>query len=211
MIQSSPFETHVADYESWFESHYYVFETEMRAISQQLQQLPENIQGIEVGVGTGQYASRLGIAEGVEPAEAMREVAKSRGLDVMDAYAEHLPYKDMHFDFVLFVTICHLDSVLEAFKEAHRVLNHKGSIVVAFIDGHSPVAIKYGQKRKRSVFYRHARFYSVGYVLEQLEKAGFKDPVITQTLFQDIDELTTIEEPVAGYGEGSFIVIRASK
>ena len=73
----------------------------------------------------------------------MRELAIKRGLDVMDGTAEHLPYKDLHFNFVLFVTICHLDNVNEALKEAYRVLKNYGSIIIAFIDKNSSLGEEY--------------------------------------------------------------------
>lgn len=211
MLQTVPFETHTAEYEAWFDKYMDVHDSELLAIRRHLEQLTENIQGIEVGLGTGRYAAPLGIKEGVEPAKAMREIAVKRGVEVMDATAEHLPYKDLHFDFVLFVTICHLNNVQDALTEANRVLKRGGSVIIAFIDKKGPLGRMYEQKRHKSVFYKHARFYSVDNIITLLKDTKFKNPVFNQTLFNDIDTIKKIEEPKEGYGEGSFVVVRATK
>jgi len=44
-----------------------------------------------------------------------------------------------------------------------------------------------------------------------LKKAGFKNFIFAQTIFNTLDKIKK-EEPVRyGYGEGSFVVIRAQK
>lgn len=211
MLQIEPFEKHTTEYEAWFDKYNIVYQTELLAIKNHLEQLPENIIGIEVGIGSGKYALPLGIKEGVEPSEKMRELAIKRGLDVMDGTAEHLPYKDLHFDFVLFVTICHLDNVNEALKEAYRVLKNDGSIIITFIDKNSSLGEEYEKKRNKSKFYKYARFYAVNDVLALLKVAKFKNPVITQTIFKNLDDIKEIEQPKEGFGEGAFVVIRANK
>lgn len=211
MLQIEPFEKHITEYEAWFDKYHFVYASELKAIKNHLEQLPENIIGIEVGIGSGKYALPLGIKEGVEPSEKMRELAIKRGLDVMDGTAEHLPYKDLHFNFVLFVTICHLDNVNEALKEAYRVLKNDGSIIIAFIDKNSSLGEEYEKKRTKSKFYKHARFFSVNDIISLLKETKFKNPVINQTIFKNLDEIKEIEQPKEGFGEGAFVVIRANK
>ena len=53
---------------------------------------------LEVGVGTGRFASRLGVKVGVEPAKAMADMARKRGIEVYEARAEELPFDDESFD-----------------------------------------------------------------------------------------------------------------
>lgn len=211
MRQTDPFESHAPEYDAWFEEHAAVYESEILAIRQHLEALPENVQGIEVGLGTGRYAAMLGIKEGVEPASPMRETAIKRGIEVMDATAEHLPYKDLRFDFVLFVTICHFNNVKKAFKEAHRVISKGGVLVVAFIDKSGIIGRGYEEKKPISTFYKHARFYTVDEIKTLLKDSGFKQPVFTQTLFGTLEEIREVQAPKDGYGEGSFVVVRAYK
>lgn len=211
MLQIAPFESHVAEYDAWFEKYPFVYESELLAIRQQLLTLPQNLIGLEVGVGTGRFAALLGIKEGVEPSEEMSKLAVRRGVEVFKARAENLPFRDIHFDFVLFVTICHLDDVPAAFAETYRVLKPGGSIIVGFLDKNRPIAQAYEGRRETSTFYRHATFYSVQRVQKMLEQAGFKNPSFSQALFGKLENIKELQYPKPGYGEGSFVVVKALK
>ncbi len=211
MAKRDPFETHIEEYEAWFEKYPAVYDSEVLAIQRHFEELPSNLSGIEVGIGTGKYARPLGIKTGVEPAKAMRDRAIKNGLEVMDAPAEQLPYGDLQFDFVLFVTVCHLEDARKALLEAQRVLKQGGSVIVGFIDRESKLGKRYEQKRAQSLFYREAWFYSIEKMKELLNEAGFKDLVFSQTLFQDIDDIKKVEKPKKGTGKGSFVVVRATR
>ncbi len=211
MLQIAPFERHVAEYDEWFEKYPFVYESELAALRQQMLSLPENLRGLEVGVGTGRYAAPLGIKEGIEPSEEMAKRAVRRGVEVVNGKAEQLPYRDIHFDFVLIVTICHLDKAPEAFAEAYRVLKPGGSLIVGFLDKDGAIARSYEARRNQSTFYRHATFYSAKRVQNMMEKAGFKNLVFTQTLFGELDDIKTVQDAEPGYGDGSFVVVKAAK
>lgn len=211
MLQSDIFEKHVGDYEAWYDQHPEVYESEIFALRELLATLPENIRGIEVGLGTGRFSKPLGIKEGIEPAESMAARARARGIEVMDGLAENLPYADLQFDFVLFVTICHLRNLKMALMEAHRVLKHKGALIIAFLDKDRPIAQSYIEKRKRSTFYAHADFYTVSRLEAVLLETGFRDLEYRQTLFGNLDEIKEVQLPRPGHGEGSFVVVKALK
>lgn len=205
------FDKNVEAYEAWYETYPEVYESELLALREQFAKLPANLRGIEVGLGTGRFAGPLGIKEGVEPSEAMAERAARRGIETINGIAEKLPYADMQFDFVLFVTICHLNDVHLAFKEAFRVLKRGGAAIVGFLDEEKPIARGYWEKRKQSDFFRNARFYSVHRVVRLLRDAGFRNLGSNQTLFGGLDEITEIQFPKAGTGEGSFVTLIAYK
>lgn len=211
MLQIAPFEKHVAEYDEWFEKHPFAYESELAALRQQLLSLPENLRGLEVGVGTGRYAAPLGIREGIEPSEEMAKRAVRRGVEVVNARAEKLPYRDIHFDFVLIVTICHFDKVTEALAEAYRVLKPGGALILGFLERDGLIARAYEARREESIFYRHATFYSVKRVRDMLEKTGFKGLSFTQTLFGKLEDIDAIQDARPGYGEGSFVVVKAIK
>ncbi|HQU60272.1 MAG: class I SAM-dependent methyltransferase [Phaeodactylibacter sp.] len=211
MLQITPFTNHVAEYDAWFEKYPFAYESELAAIRQQMLALPKNLVGLEVGVGTGRYGAPLGIKEGVEPSEEMSKLAVRRGMEIVKARAEDLPYRDIHFDFVLFVTICHLDKVPVAFTEAYRVLKPGAAVIVAFLDKSRPIAQSYEARRATSIFYRNATFYSVKRVQDMLEKAGFRNLEYNQTLFGTLEEIEELQAPKPGYGEGSFVVVKAFK
>lgn len=211
MQQIKPFDQHAKEYDKWYDEYPMVFQSEVAAIKMQLLKLGKNVRGIEVGLGSGRFSKALGLAEGVEPAANLREIAIRRGIEVMNATAESLPYRDMYFDFVLYVTIQALDNVPDAFEEAYRVLKPGGSILVAFIDKNSIIGQAYQEKKSQSTFYKHATFYSFERVEKMLKAAGFKSPDCLQTLFGELEEINELQSPKEGHGEGSFLVVKAKK
>jgi len=211
MLNIEVFDNYVEDYEAWYDKYPEVYESELAAIREQLTKLPENIRGIEVGVGTGRFAQPLGIKEGIEPSEEMAKKAITRNVEILKGVAENLPYGDLQFDFVLFVTVCHLENIKLAIEQVHRVLKHKGSIIIGFLDKDQSIAKEYVERRQYSTFFKKANFYTVNYIKQIVEEAGFKNLEFNQTLFGDLNTITEIQLPKIGYGEGSFVVVKASK
>jgi len=211
MIKTIPFNEHVAEYEEWFEKYPFVFKSEVEAI-RELLPAEDNIYGIEVGMGTGRFSIELGIREGTEPSRNMRSLALDRGLEVMPGEADHLPFKDMHYDFVLMVfCISYFNDLSAAFTEAKRVLKNGGALIVGFIDKGSIIGKAYERRKPFSVFYKQANFYSPDKIIDELRKNGFKDLQFSQTLFHPLDEIKELEPSKPGYGEGSFVLIKAIK
>jgi ubiquinone/menaquinone biosynthesis C-methylase UbiE len=211
LVNQTEFDSHVEEYEAWFESHPEIFLSEVDAIREHFDRLPENIRGIEVGLGTGRFSKILGIKEGVEPARAMAEKARKQGIEVMEARAEQLPYGDIQFDFVLLVTVCHLENVSQALREAKRVLKPGGLLIVAFLPKDRPVATEYQQRKEWSTFYKYAQFIGVDQLIKWVTAMGFKNLETNQTLFGPAGKLDTDQQPHPGSDIGSFVVISAIK
>jgi SAM-dependent methyltransferase len=205
------FNDHVGEYESWFKKYPFVFKSEVAAIKKLLPK-GNHIRGLEIGVASGRYSKALGIEEGIDPSEKMRELAKKKEIFALNAVAEDIPYKPSQFDFVLMnFCISYFEDLSEAFKEALRVLKKGGCLIVGFIDKDSKIGKYYQQKRSESIFYKHARFYPVNKIATELKIAGFKDLQFCQTLFHDLDKVKITEKPLPGYGKGSFVFIKAIK
>ena len=204
-----PFQRYTEQYENWFTEHRYVYEAELRAVKALL---PKCGRGLEVGVGTGRFAEPLGIETGVEPSAHMREIAQKRGIKVLDGLAEALPFGDGKFDAALMVTtVCFLDDIQKAFREAYRVLANGGFFVAGIVDRNSPIGKEYLTHQNESVFYSLATFFSVDEVVKVMREAGFTDFRFCQTIFRSLSE-TKEDEPIKpGYGEGSFVAIRGRK
>lgn len=209
MPHIDPFEEYVGEYESWFDRHLWMYQSELAAIKAQL---PEKGEGIEIGVGTGRFAGPLGIRIGVDPSEKMRALAEKRGIRVMDASAEALPFPDGFFDHALMVTtICFLEDVPVALAEAFRILRTAGVLVIGFVDKESALGREYQARKATSKFYRSAYFYSVHEIVRMAEGVGFRCFNCVQTLFGDIREMDRIDPVKEGFGLGSFVVIKMEK
>jgi ubiquinone/menaquinone biosynthesis C-methylase UbiE len=203
------FEKHAREYDRWFETHTFAYESEVLAVQSLL---PRSGKGLEVGVGTGRFASRVGIKVGVEPAPAMASIARQRGIEVYEARADALPFAGASFDSVLMVTtICFLIDPLQSLREAWRVLAPRGHIVIGMIDKDSLLWKSNEAKKKESTFYRCAHFYSVSQVVGWLTQLGFDTIKTCQTIFKLPKEMTAVEPVKDGYGEGGFAVIAAQK
>lgn len=209
MARTDPFQLFTAQYDEWFEENRFVYEAELQAVRSLL---PTGKHGLEIGAGTGRFAIPLGIETGIEPSGNMRSRARERGLGVLGAVAEFLPFRDATFEFALMVTtICFFDDVSAAFREARRVLSKNGCLIVGFVDRNSRIGQEYVRHQHENVFYREARFHSVEEVIHTMEDAGFHDFSFYQTIFEELHRITEHEAVRPGYGQGSFVVMRGRK
>ena len=200
VARTRAFDENTERYDTWFERHAALYESELAAVRDLL---PASGEGVEVGVGTGRFAAPLGIKRGVEPSAPMREIARSRGIDAVDGVAEALPYEDACFDLLLMVTtICFVDDVRAALEEARRVLRPGGAILIGFVDRESPVGKRYAEHRDESPFYSDAEFLSAGELAHRLKEAGFSDLAFRQTVFGTRPGAEEMEQPAEGYGRG---------
>lgn len=203
----SIFNQFAKEYDGWFDTHPALFKSELNALKKLV---PKVGMGLEIGVGTGRFASALGVCHGIEPASAMRTIARSRGIEVLDGKAESLPFPDNSFDFVLLVTtLCFVHNPKIALQEAHRVLKFSGKIIIGMIDRNSKLGQSYEANKRNNPFYRYAHFYSVNEVSQLLQQTGFGITKIVQTLFSLLEGTQTIEPVKKGHGTGGFVVIAA--
>ncbi len=207
MPTSSPFDRYTERYERWFDTHEAAYRSEVEALRRLV---PQPGFGVEIGVGSARFAAPLGMQVGLDPAGDMLVRARERGIDAVKGVAESLPFSDGTFDTALIVTtICFVDDIPRTLAEARRVLRPDGSLVIGYIDKESPVGRIYQEKKSENPFYREATFVSTDELLDALEAAGFSEFEFVQTIYHwpdDIDEPEPIE---AGYGDGSFVGIKA--
>jgi SAM-dependent methyltransferase len=211
MLRDLPFNQHVQEYEAWFEHHPYVFESELATIRQAWPE-GKDLLTLEIGAASGRFSKALGITEALEPAHHMCEAAEARGVNTLTGFAEDMPYGELQFDVVLMVSCIHyLQDPAKAFKEIYRVLKYNGVLIAGFIDRDSLIGKYYQQERKESLFYKAARFYSVHEIREKIVNAGFSKLEFSQTFFGTLDEIKSVEEAKPGYGQGSYILVKATK
>jgi SAM-dependent methyltransferase len=209
MPKTTPFDNYPDEYDNWFVTNKFAFQSELNAIKKVL---PVRGRGIEIGLGSGIFAEPLGITEGIEPSRAMREKAKQKNIKVIDTVAENLPYSDKSIDFALMVTtICFVDDIYKSFNEANRILRDTGCLILGFVDKNSPIGKKYLEHKNGSIFYKDATFYGTEDLNEILNNTGFEVEITFQTVFGEIDKIRKVQDVLEGYGQGSFIVIKAKK
>lgn len=199
MPNTEPFDEYSDRYDAWFERNRDVYHAELGAIRRVMP--PPPARGLEVGVGSGQFAVPLGIRIGVEPSEKMAIKAERQGIQVFRDVAEKLPFSIPEFDFVLMVaTVCFVDDILKSFQEAFRVLKPHGCLIVGFVDRESELGREYIGKRDTSVFYKGATFVSAQEVGEYL--ISYEQTLIpgeTPGMIQ------------SGFGTGAFVVAKGVK
>ena len=209
MPTTAPFEEHTDRYDDWFETHDDAYQSELDALRRLV---PDSGRGLEIGVGSGRFAAPLGLDVGIDPAGAMLERTRERGIDAVRGVAEALPFADGSFDTALIVTtICFVDDIAQTLAEADRVLGPSGSLVVGYIDTDSPVGRKYQEQKAQNPFYRDATFVSTEDLVDALEAAGFTDFEFVQTIYHWLEEIDGPEPVEAGYGDGSFVGVKATR
>jgi SAM-dependent methyltransferase len=165
------FEDLAGEYDQWFEENRAVYETQVRML---LGAVPPVGRGLEVGVGSGRFAEPLGIRYGIDPSRNLLELAKSRGIGVVQGEGEHLPFRAGSFEYVLMMTvICFAGDAGALFREAGRVLGPGGALVIGFIERGGEGGTHYRNEKTKGRFLRYARYWAPDEVIRLLEDAGF--------------------------------------
>lgn len=206
MQKDNPFDTEVEQYEEWFKNNDKLLDSELDTIKQLL---PASGRGLEIGVGTGIFASQLGIKHGVEPSDSMAAEAIKKGIHVKKGAAEELPIDNGSYQYALMVTVdCFLSDILKAFYEVRRILENNGVFIIAFLDRATPLGKLYEKNKYLHRSYKNANFHSAEEIINLLKQVGFEIHDSKQTIYS-LDNI--YQEPKNGVGEGVFAVIKAKK
>lgn len=198
MPKITAFDRYPEVYDRWFDEHPRTYQAEVQALERFV---PWKGFGLEVGVGSARFAVPLHIEVGLDSSPNMALMARERGITAVIGVAEDLPFRDCTFDFVTMVTaICFFDDIFGAFAEAFRVAKPGAPLILGMIDRDGPLGRQYEEDRDKSVFFSHARFYTVPAVVGLLEEAGFHRHEIVQTVFLDLCP-----------GPSGFVVVSAYK
>jgi len=195
-------------YDSWYERHPLVAESELRAVRASLSGLPQPC--LEIGVGTGWFARGAGCEYGVDPSRSMLRAALERGVLVVQGRGEALPVASGSMGSVLIVvTLCFVKDPMVVLEEARRVLAPGGGVVACIVPAESPWGRHYARlAREGHPFYSHARFYTVRQVESMMRSAGLEPTGRTAVLRYPPRERERLEEPSEYRGGEGFVCIR---
>lgn len=203
----NPFELEelAAVYDRWYETPLGAFaeEREMAALEQLVAPLSPERPIVEVGAGTGRVAAWLARRDfrviAVEPAAAMRRYGEQRtaGLPVqwIAAHAYMLPFADhSQATLLFFATLEFIAELQRALREALRILQPGGYLLVGLLHAQSPWAALYGWLGRRGELpWSQARFYTpeeleelVGQAAEARAEALFCAPAAHEP-FEEAD------------------------
>ena len=133
-------------------------------------EIPEGSKVLDVGCNSGEFLKLLEDgkkceATGVDISESVLDLARQKGLAVLNADAEALPFADKSFDVVILrEVLVHLYDPVKALKEIRRVLKPSG-----FLLGSAPHA-----NLERQVWddkRLHHRYYDEKSLMEHLDQA----------------------------------------
>jgi ubiquinone/menaquinone biosynthesis C-methylase UbiE len=201
------FDQYCQRYDAWYDKNRFAYLSELQALKTVL---PRSSRGLEIGVGTGRFAKPLGITIGVDPSAEMLKIAANRGVNTRWSFGENLPFFKETFDYVaIIISLCFVQDPLQVLRESRRVLKKNGKIILGIVDKDSFLGRFY--KRKKSVFYKEATFFSVKELTEFLVDLKFKRINYLQTLFDFPEKIKRVQKPRKGFGKGGFIVISGKK
>jgi ubiquinone/menaquinone biosynthesis C-methylase UbiE len=209
---ANPFDQRIDHYDAWFDTPAgsAIFATELAAIQPLMRDLPRP--WLEVGVGTGRFASALSVDVGIDIARGAVGRARQRNVRGAVAAAELLPFPDCGQGAVLFaVTLCFVADPAAALSEARRVLKPGGAVVLGIIPAESDWGRHYQRRASAGhSSYRHARFFSRRELRELLAHARLVPQRTRSALFWSPDADPGLLDAVDGdIPQASFLATLA--
>jgi ubiquinone/menaquinone biosynthesis C-methylase UbiE len=202
------YETNWRQYDEWYDTHQSLYQTEIKA----LEKVMPSGWGLEIGVGTGRFASPLSVPYGLDPSFNMLKLAKQRNISVIQGFGENLPFKNESFHYVLIVfTIELVDDPPHFLKEAVRTLKKDSTLILGIMDRNSLWGEFYEQKAAQGESYAGFSFLTPEEILEIFKNIDVEFEEAFQTLFQTPPDIKDIEQPKRGFGKGGFVVLTAIK
>ncbi len=226
------FDAYASEYDNWFVENGNVLETEVRLVAACLENAGDIL---TIGCGSGLFekiiADRYGITvkHGIEPAVAMAEIARRRGIDVEIATGEDADYGVECYDTVLYNGCpCYMRDLKQALRKAYAALRPGGKVVVIDVPKESAYGLIYNLALAVGTWQhplldgctplmpypielvKQASWRTTKEKIDLLNEVGFTNLEYKQTLTcAPCYSHKVVENPCDGYGKGSYVAIIA--
>lgn len=231
---SKGFDKYASEYDAWFLENRNVLDSEIRLVASTLKDAGRIL---SVGCGSGLFEMMLRkdydicVDDGVEPSQAMAEIAVKRGMNVTVATAEEFNYPENKYDTILF-NGCpgYISDLGLVIKKVYKALKPGGRIILIDVPKESSYGILYNLAKALGTWNHPllkdtypvnpypielvnvANWRTTAEKVDLLKANGFTDLKFTQTLTtHPIYSDNTPEDPSEGYQSGDYVAITAFK
>ena len=228
------FDEYASAYDAWFLDNRNVLYSEVNLVALALENAGRIL---SVGCGSGLFEKILRdergivITDGIEPSTGMAEIARKRGLNVVQATAEDADFGEGCYDTILFNgTPSYITDLAGVIKKAFGALRSGGRIVLIDVPKESSYGVMYNLAKALGTwnhplldgvyppnpypieFVNIANWRTTAEKIQLLENAGFVSLKAAQTLTaHPLYSNQTEEQPVEGYGKGDYVALTAFK
>lgn len=228
------FDSYANEYDAWFLENPNVLESEVRLVASTLK---DGGKILSVGCGSGLFEKiireefGINISDGVEPSASMAEIARKRGLNVVEATAEEFDYPAGKYDTILFNGCpSYITDLATVVDKVYNALPAGGRIVLVDVPKESTYGIMYNLAKALGTWHhpllegvyppnpypielvKIASWRTTAEKIDLVKKSGFQKIEYAQTLtthplYSDLKA----EMPVEGYDKGDYVAIIAYK
>lgn len=228
------FDQYASAYDAWFLDNRNVLYSEVNLVASTLKNAGRVL---SVGCGSGLFEKILReeygitVTDGIEPSAGMAEIARKRGLHVVETTAEEADFGREAYDTLLFNgTPSYIGDLRSVVRKAYDALPAGGRIILIDVPKESSYGLLYNLAKAVGTwnhpllegcyppnpypieFVDVAAWRTTAEKVELLREAGFVDLEFAQTLTSHpVCSNDEEEQPVAGYGKGDYVAVTAYK
>lgn len=228
------FDQYAEKYDAWFLDNENVLASEVALVASTLKNAGRIL---SVGCGSGLFEAimrrdyGINVDNGVEPSAPMAEIARKRGMNVVEATAENFDYPEGLYDTIIFNgSPSYITDLAEVLRKVYAALPAGGRVVLVDVPKESSYGLMYNLAKALGTwnhpllegvyppnpypieFVDVANWRTTAEKIALLSAAGFSDITSSQTLtahplYSDLRR----EEPIDGHDRGDYVAVTAYK